>query len=62
LRPIVYNFNPEKYESFLLQKYPDSIKAKRMKDMRNISSKAAQIRQSGFIAQEVQEAAKKKWL
>jgi hypothetical protein len=59
LRPIVYNFNPEKYESFLLQKYPDSIKAKRMKDMRNISSKAAQIRQSGFIAQEVQEAAKK---
>jgi hypothetical protein len=59
LRPVVYNFDTKKYEEFLMQIYPDSIKKRRMEAIKNTSSKASEIRQSGFVAQEVQEAAKK---
>ena len=59
LRPVVYNFDTKKFASFLTQNYPDSIKAKQMESMNKSDSKANQIHQSGFLAQEVNEAAKK---
>jgi hypothetical protein len=55
LRPVVYNFNAKKFEEFLTQNMPDSVKAQHMKaDF----GPATAIRQSGFIAQEVEKAAK----
>jgi trimeric autotransporter adhesin len=54
LRPVVYNFNTEKYASFISQDLPDSLrKAYMAQDF--TASKAT--RQHGFIAQEVAKAA-----
>ena len=54
LRPVVYNFDTRAFESFLTQAMPDSVRNKYMdKDF----TKSTAIRQSGFIAQEVEKAA-----
>lgn len=55
LRPVVYNFDTKKFESFLTQSMPDSV---RKKYLDRDFSKPTAIRQSGFIAQEVEKAAK----
>ncbi|MES2656032.1 MAG: tail fiber domain-containing protein [Bacteroidota bacterium] len=55
LRPVVYNFECKKFEEFLTKDMPDSIKQNHMKvDF----GPGTAVRQSGFIAQEVEEAAK----
>lgn len=59
LRPVVYNFDAGKFENFLMKQMPDSVKAKRKAAFKKMSSKAGSILQTGFIAQEVLEAAKK---
>jgi hypothetical protein len=59
LRPVVYNFDANKFEAFLMKQMPDSVKAKRKAAFKKMSSKAGSILQTGFIAQEVSEAAKK---
>ena len=59
LRPVVYNFDANKFDAFLSKGMPDSVKAKRKLALKKASSKAVSIVQTGFIAQEVAEAAKK---
>jgi trimeric autotransporter adhesin len=54
LRPVVYNFETRKFTEFLTQNMPDSTKKKYLD--RNFEQ-STNIRQSGFIAQEVEEAA-----
>jgi hypothetical protein len=54
LRPVVYNFDTKRFEAFLTQNMPDNIRRKYMD--KDFSSSTA-IRQSGFIAQEVEKAA-----
>lgn len=60
LRPVLYNFDAAAFDDFLSQHLPDSIKAKRKAAMKKLNalSRANQIVQTGFIAQEVAEAAK----
>jgi hypothetical protein len=59
LRPVTYNFDTKMFSEFLMQNYPDSIKQKRLADMnKEATAKASGIIQSGFIAQEVEEAVK----
>lgn len=55
LRPVVYNFDTKKYQEFLISALPDSLRGIYMK--KDFSTSTA-IRQSGFIAQEVEQAAK----
>jgi len=55
LRPVVYNFDTRSYESFVTKGMADSIRQRYMKA--DFSSSTA-IRQSGFIAQEVEKAAR----
>ncbi|HYK44483.1 MAG TPA: tail fiber domain-containing protein [Parafilimonas sp.] len=60
LRPLTYNFDANKFDEFLMQNYPDSLKEKRFKQIDKTSAaKASAIKESGFIAQEVAEAVKK---
>jgi hypothetical protein len=55
LRPIVYNFDTRKFDAFLMKTMSDSLRDAIMnsKDY----SESSSIRQSGFIAQEVEQAA-----
>lgn len=53
LRPVEYNFDTRKFEEFLTKNMTDSIRAKHFKNTDFTPSSA--IRQSGFIAQEVEE-------
>jgi trimeric autotransporter adhesin len=55
LRPVVYNFNAEKFQSFLVKNMTKEEQAPYM--AKNFSDATA-IRQSGFLAQEVEKAAK----
>lgn len=55
LRPVVYNFDTKKFQEFLTKNMPDSIRKKYFDVDFNPSTA---IRQSGFIAQEVEIAAK----
>jgi len=55
LRPVVYNFDGEQYTNFVTKNMPDSI---RKSFFNKDFSKANNTRQSGFIAQEVEKAAK----
>lgn len=57
LRPVAYNFDTRKFDEFLMKNIPDSIKAQRMTGQDYNASSS--IYQSGFIAQEVEEAMKK---
>ena len=59
LRPVVYNFDATKFEGFLRQNFPAELKEKELIQMKGLLQKATAIRQTGFIAQEVEEAAKK---
>ena len=59
LRPVMYNFDAAKFDAFLSQHFPDSVKARRKEALNKLSSKTSSIAQTGFIAQEVAEAAKK---
>ena len=60
LRPVTYKFDANKFDEFLMQNYPDSLKEKRFKQIDKTSAaKASAIKESGFIAQEVAEAVKK---
>jgi hypothetical protein len=54
LRPVVYNFDTKKFTQFLNRHAPDSVSKKYLaRDF----SKSTASRQSGFIAQEVEQAA-----
>lgn len=55
LRPVVYNFDAARYEEFLCKNMPD---ADRKLYMGADFAPATAVRQSGFIAQEVEQAAK----
>ncbi|MFH2096047.1 MAG: hypothetical protein ABIJ16_10110, partial [Bacteroidota bacterium] len=55
LRPIVYNFDTRKFDDFLMQDMPDSLRD--LIISKNDYSRSSDIRQSGFIAQEVEVAA-----
>jgi hypothetical protein len=56
LRPVVYNFEAKKFDEFLHRSNPENFQ----KNSSNIDYSAAeQSRKSGFIAQEVDKAAKK---
>jgi hypothetical protein len=55
LRPVVYNFDTKLFQEFLVKNMPDSIKQTYMN--RDFTQSTA-IRQSGFIAQEVEAVAK----
>lgn len=55
LRPVVYNMDTKKLQKFLTKNMPDSISKNYMNEDFGPSSS---IRQSGFIAQEVEKAAK----
>ncbi len=59
LRPVMYNFDADKFDDFLSQHFPDSIKAKRKAALKARKSTSNQVVQTGFIAQEVEEAATK---
>lgn len=56
LRPVVYNFDTRKFQEFLIQHMPDSVQKKYLEN--KDFSLSTDIRQSGFIAQEVESAAK----
>lgn len=67
LRPVSYNFDANRFDEFLMQNFPDSIKAKRKSAINTnrrsavntqVTTKLSDIRQSGFVAQEVAEAAR----
>ena len=67
LRPVSYNFDVNRFDEFLMQHFPDSIKAKRRLAVNTkrrlavnteITTKLSDIRQSGFVAQDVAEAAR----
>jgi len=55
LRPVVYNFDTRKFEEFLTNNMPDTL---RKKYLETDFAPSTAIRQSGFIAQEVEKAAK----
>jgi hypothetical protein len=55
LRPVVYNFDTRRFTEFLTQDMPDSLRQHYLADDFGPSTA---IRQSGFIAQEVEQAAK----
>ncbi|MEO6329343.1 MAG: tail fiber domain-containing protein [Ginsengibacter sp.] len=60
LKPVTYNFDTKKFSEFLMQNYPDSLKRERIAEMnRDVSEKASNIMQSGFVAQDVAEAVRK---
>ena len=54
LRPVVYNFDSKKFQEFLTKNMVDSLKKRYLKEDFGPSTS---IRQSGFIAQEVEKAA-----
>ncbi len=57
LRPVAYNFDTKKFDEFLMQDMPDSLRQAHTQN-RDYSESTA-IRHNGFIAQEVEQAAKK---
>ena len=56
LRPVVYNFDTRKFDAFLMKNESDSLRDSKI--MSTDYSKSTSIRQTGFIAQEVEQAAK----
>ena len=56
LRPVTYNFDTKKFDAFLMKNMPDSVREKRMKD--NDYTYSSNLLHTGFIAQEVEVAAK----
>lgn len=58
LHPVIYNFDTKKFDEFLMQNMPDSIKQERMKGREEAYARSSNLRHNGFIAQEVEQAAK----
>lgn len=56
LRPVVYNFDTKKHTEFVIRNKPDSL---RKKYLERDFFESTNIRQSGFIAQEVAQAAER---
>jgi len=56
LRPVTYNFESRKYQEFLLKNFPDSIRQKRLSE--GTHPAVNPVRQSGFVGQEVVDAAR----
>ena len=56
LKPVVYNFDTKKFEEFLTKNMPDNIRKKHIEN--TDFSISSSIRQSGFVAQEVEKAMK----
>jgi hypothetical protein len=56
LRPVTYTFDTRKFDEFLLKNMPDSVRQARMKDLDYGPS--SNIVHTGFMAQEVEKAAK----
>ena len=56
LRPVTYKFDTKKFNDFLLKNLPDSLKFSHSKNLD--FSESQQIIHTGFIAQEVEQAAK----
>ncbi|MBL0308270.1 MAG: tail fiber domain-containing protein [Bacteroidetes bacterium] len=56
LRPVEYNFDTRKFEDFLTKNLPDSIRARHFENIDFGASSA--VRQSGFVAQDVEQAMK----
>ncbi len=56
LRPVVYNYKARQHQQFLMRHLPDSLQRSSINNMN--FTPAETIRQSGFIAQEVETAAK----
>ncbi len=56
LRPIIYNFDTKKFDAFLMKDMSDSLRNSIM-DKKDYTE-STNIRQTGFIAQEVEQAAK----
>ncbi|MEO8150389.1 MAG: tail fiber domain-containing protein [Bacteroidia bacterium] len=56
LHPVVYNFDTKKFDEFLMQNMSDERKQERMKGVDYAPS--TNMRQTGFVAQEVEQAAK----
>ena len=54
LRPVVYNFDTKKFDEFLIKDMPDEVKKAHLSGRDYTPSSA--VRQSGFIAQEVEKA------
>jgi trimeric autotransporter adhesin len=57
LRPVTYTLNTKKFDNFIMQQMPDSIKAKRMQTEEAYQTSSS-VLHTGFIAQEVEAAAK----
>lgn len=55
LRPVAYNFDTKRFQDFLIQDFPDSVKAHFIEG-RDFDASTS-IRHSGFIAQEVEVSA-----
>ena len=54
LKPVEYNFDTKKFEEFLTKKMPDSFRKKHLENMD--FNPSSSIRQSGFVAQDVEKA------
>ncbi|HMG82864.1 MAG TPA: tail fiber domain-containing protein [Ferruginibacter sp.] len=57
LKPITYKFDTKKFDLYLMQGIPDSVKARRMKDRDYTTS--SNITHAGFVAQDVEAICKK---
>lgn len=55
LRPVVYSFDTQKFQEFLMRKMPDSLQKAYLNNIDFGPSSA--VRRSGFVAQEVEKAA-----
>ncbi len=55
LRPVSYNVDTRQFEEFLMKNQPDSVKIRHFRDKDFTVS--TNIRHSGFVAQEVEQAA-----
>lgn len=58
LRPVVYNFDSKRYEEHVMQNLPESSRNLYMAGKKGALEKATAIRQTGFIAQEVEASAR----
>jgi hypothetical protein len=56
LRPVTYQFDARKFDEHLLQNMPDSIRQRRIE--KQVQSKSNTRVQTGFLAQEVEQACK----
>jgi hypothetical protein len=53
LRPVTYQFDRLKFETHLLQNFPDSLRSQRLADLE--AARAPEAIQTGFLAQEIEQ-------